>query len=169
MTINLLAFQKEPAEDWSRWDIIGDRATGKTFAINVMALRRASAGEHVVIVTTRSNAGRLFAEIVGLAHEVVGETTTFEPDSTQRRLYLNGGRVDVLPVDNPDAVRGSQYDTAAFEAINNEDLPELQQFKRNLVVAGAERFAYTSFAPGLVNGVRAEYTPATPAPTDAGA
>lgn len=168
MTISLLSFQKEPPEEWSRWNLIGDRGTGKTRAVLVMALRRAATGEHVAIVTTAMRAGRLFAEMVDLADEVVGDAVTTQVNKPVRRLSL-GGRIDVLTIDDPDSVRGSRYDTAVFEELNNEDLPELQQFREGFVAAGVERFAYTSFAPGLVMGVRAEYTPAPPAPTDAGA
>lgn len=139
-----LAFQQEPREDWSEWFIVGGRATGKSFGMQMMALRRAlHQGERVAYVVAPGGQSYVFDALRRLALSVT-DTTAWDirPAVREIRAAASGGLVAVISVNESVSIRGRQLDDAVFDDIRSDRHgPDLALMEEYLRLAGVKRVA----------------------------
>jgi phage terminase large subunit-like protein len=105
--------QKPPAGDWRIWLFMGGRGSGKTRAGAewiAEGIRSGAMNRVALIGATYDEARAVMIEgESGLLK--VSATATYEP-SNRRVLWPGGAMARVLSADEPDSIRGHQFDAA---------------------------------------------------------
>ena len=107
--------QIAPEGDWRIWLLLGGRGSGKTRAGAEWVLRRVREGARriAIVAPTLSDAREVMLEgESGLLNcGLPGERPTFEP-SRKRLVWPNGAVGYVYSAEDPDSLRGPQFDAA---------------------------------------------------------
>jgi phage terminase large subunit-like protein len=106
------AEQLPPPGDWRIWLFLGGRGAGKTRSGAEWIAEGVDEGSMLrigLVGATHNDARAVMIEgVTGLLAAVPG--ATYEP-SNRRVLFANGAIATVLSADEPDAIRGHQFDT----------------------------------------------------------
>lgn len=106
--------QKMPPGDWRIWLFLGGRGAGKTRAGAEWVaeeIRAGRAGRVALIAATHSDARMVMVEgPAGLL--AVSEGAEYEPSLRRVRWPSSGAEATVMSADDPDSIRGYQFDLA---------------------------------------------------------
>lgn len=150
-----LAHQRQPKQPWGRWIVTGNRQTGKSYALDRMALERALAGDDVAFVVSHGTVDRVLDRIAQHARTL--DLTGADPlawvvDANEHSIApagLNGvagGKVRVITVRAGDRVFGRRFQTVAVDDVAEDERHAERELVRNIRMAGAlERLAIARF------------------------
>jgi len=106
--------QRPPQGDWRIWLYLGGRGAGKTRAGAewvAEGVRTGRAKRVALVAATHSEARKIMIEgVAGLL--AVADGAEYEPTNRRIRWPGSGAEAVVLSADEPDSIRGHQFDTA---------------------------------------------------------
>ncbi|MGA9795784.1 MAG: terminase family protein [Rhizomicrobium sp.] len=117
--------QIPPDGDWRLWLFIGGRGSGKTRAGAewiAEGIRSGAMNRVALIAATYDEARAVMIEGESGLLKVCG-TATYEP-TNRRLLWPNGAMARVLSADDPDCIRGHQFDAAWCDEFCKWDAPQ---------------------------------------------
>lgn len=150
-----LAHQRQPDAPWARWVVTGSRATGKTWAMEEMALDRALSGEHVAYVVPPMRAPLAVKSLAD--HGAMTELTGRDPLAwdvnlgtgtiriREGRTTIRGGMIQVVTLGAEDRVRGLQFQTGIIDDPREHERHLERPMVQQLRTAGMQRIAYARF------------------------
>ena len=164
------ASQRPPAGDWRTWLFMGGRGAGKTRAgaewVNGLALGRSFAPDGAgapppcrriaLVAETMADAREVMLDgESGLLHLHAGPRPTYEP-SRRRVVWPNGAVAQLFSAEDPDALRGPQFEAAWCDEVGKwrraEEVWDMLQFGLRL---GANPRTLVTTTPRAVPLVRA--------------
>jgi phage terminase large subunit-like protein len=106
--------QLPPEGDWRTWLFLGGRGAGKTRAgaqwVNGLA-RSGAAGRIALVGPTFHDVREVLIEGVSGLRALDGARPIYEP-SRRRLLWLNGAQAYAFSAEDPESLRGPQFDAA---------------------------------------------------------